>query len=136
MTIKEWLNRGYKIDLIIKSIEREKRRALQRATYSGTGTGERVKTSSVNSSEERMSIYASYGERLDKEIQKLCAVKLEIFNFISSLENNTHRQLLMLRYIEYQSWEEIAEEMNYSEKWVRTGLHTAALNEAEKSRGV
>ncbi len=136
MAIKEWLNRGYKIDIIIKSIEREKQRALQRATYLGVGTGERFKASSVNDSEERMMIYAQYGERLDNEIKKLCAVKLEIFNLISSLENNTHRQLLMLRYIEYMSWEEISEEMHYSEKWVRTNLHNAALKEAEKSRGV
>ena len=127
MTVKEWLNRGYKIDREINALLRERERSLTLATKTtAAADGERVQTSRSNSTEARFINYADYTKLIDKRIDELYAIKREIITAVNRVGDNTLRQLLIHRYIEFMRWEKIAEEMHYSRRQV-TRMHGKAL---------
>ena len=128
MTVKEWLNRGYRIDREITALLREQERTLVLATKTTAATdGERVQTSRGNSAEARFINYADYTKLIDERIDELYAIKREIITAINRVGDNTLRQLLIHRYIEFMRWEKIAEEMHYSYVHVVHTLHPRAL---------
>lgn len=133
MPVKDWLNRGYKIDKEINALllEREKAFNLACKVSAPPSDNERVKASAGNGSENRYIKYAEYSRLIDSRIDRLYQVKNEILTVISAVENNTYRTLLILRYVQFKTWEEIAECMGYSDKWLRTYLHKMALNACE-----
>lgn len=52
--------------------------------------------------------------------------RLDIENYIAELENGVESSLLFKRYIEFKTWEQICEEINYS--WMQTyRIHGNAL---------
>ena len=51
---------------------------------------------------------------------------------IDKVENGTYRLLLTLRYIRFMTWEQVAEEMNYSYVHVVYNLHSAALRQVKE----
>ena len=116
MTIKEckeWLSRARKTDEEINALILEQERALTNATSTVAQSGsEKVQTSNVNTSENKFISYAAYSELIDKRIDRLYA---------------TLRTILILRYLNFQTWEMIACKMNYSYKQV-CRLHGKALN--------
>lgn len=114
MTAKQWLNRGYRINEEIDELIKEQKQALLQATSTALGGGEKVQSSNGNTTERRFVNYAAYSETIDKRIDELYAVKNEILTAINSVDDNTLRELLVLRYIKFYTWEEIAEKMNYS----------------------
>lgn len=61
-----------------------------------------------------------------KEIRELEAVRDEIMNAINAVPDETLRQLLEERYINFHSWRQIARNMNYSEDYIYR-LHQDAL---------
>ena len=70
--------------------------------------------------------YAKWVERIvDKEkeinaeIDKLVAVKLEISDYISTIENAEWQSLLRNRYVLCRQWSEVAEAMGYSVSTVK-----------------
>lgn len=131
--VKCWLNRAYKIDKEINNLMHERDKAFDMATSAVNGVGnEKVQTSKTNATEGKYAAYADYELEIDKRIDELYAIKLEIMRVINRVDNNTYRLLLMLRYICFMTWECIAEEMGYSDKWVREKLHSQALKEAKK----
>ena len=56
--------------------------------------------------------------RIDERIDALYAVKAEILETISKLEDSRERLALQLYYIDMKSWEQVAVDMNYS--WRQT----------------
>jgi len=60
------------------------------------------------------------------DIDYLLDLKFKITNEINSLDNDDYKLLLMLRYLNFKTWEEIAVEMNCSYQWVHV-LHGRAL---------
>jgi len=60
------------------------------------------------------------------DIDYLLDLKLKITHQINSLDNDDYKLLLMLRYLNFKTWEEIAVEMNCSYQWVHV-LHGRAL---------
>ena len=56
----------------------------------------------------------------------------EVEDFISSLDNKCHRQVLRYRYLAEMKWEEIGERMNYTPRHVWQFLHPAALRTARQ----
>ena len=127
MTVKEWLNRGYRLDKEINSLMREQKRALELATKTtAPADGEKVQTSNGNTSEARFINYADYKKLIDNRIAELYATKHEIITAIDSVDDNTLRQLLIHRYIEFKHWDSIASEMCYSKRQV-TRMHGKAL---------
>ncbi len=132
MTAKEWLNRGWKLNNEINQLLEAKRKAFELATKAATGTAEeRVQTTKTNTSENRMIRLADYDIEIDRQIDKLVAIKHEILTAISAVEDPTCRALLVARYINFKTWEDIAEDIDKSERWVRTNIHQRALKKME-----
>ena len=114
MTVKEWLNRGYRLDKEINALIREQKRALELATKTTAPADcEKVQTSNGNTSEALFINYADY-------------TKQEIITALDSVGDNILRQLLIHRYIEFKRWDSIAAEMCYSKRQV-TRMHGKAL---------
>ncbi|WP_051171813.1 hypothetical protein [Sporomusa ovata] len=60
------------------------------------------------------------------DIDKLVDLKREIITVIQSVKEPEYQLLLELRYLRYESWEDIAEKMNYSWRNIHY-LHAKAL---------
>lgn len=113
--VKQWLNRAHNIDKEINNLILERDRAFSKATSAVNGaSGEKVQTSAQNSTESKYIAYAEYESEIDRRIDELYEVKKEILWAIKKVENGTYRLLLTLRYIRFMTWEQVAEEMNYS----------------------
>ena len=133
MTTKEWINRGYKLDKEINALLKEQSAALTRATGSTCGTSaERVQTSRRNTTEDRFINYASYSELIDNRIDELYAIKQEILSAINKVDDAVLRTLLIEKYVNFHTWEQIACNMNYSYVHVVHNLHPKALNAISK----
>ncbi len=57
-------------------------------------------------------------EEINRDVDALVDLKMEIIGVIRSVEKKEYRVLLELRYLCFKSWEDIAAEMNYSVRWV------------------
>ena len=133
MTTKEWLSRGWRIDREIRELEQAQVEALALATRTTAGTdGERVDGGGDNSSERAMVAYADkaaeYAALIEEKIRELVSIKLEIIRAVKRVENPTLRAVLMARYVNFKTWEQIAVEMSYSYMHV-CRLHGRALAE-------
>lgn len=131
MTIKEckeWLLRARKTDEEINALILEQERALTKATSTvARSDSEKVQTSNVNTSENKFVSYAAYSELIDKRIDRLYEIKKEILENVNKLDDATLRTILILRYLNFQTWEMIACRIHYSYKQV-CRLHGKALN--------
>lgn len=129
MTIKEWLNRAHQLDKEIKALLNERNSMFDKATGVNYDTkNEKVQTSIRNTTEDRFVNYAAYSQLIDKRIDKLYAVKLEIISAINKVDDTILRTLLIEKYINFKTWERIASDMNYSYVHVVHNLHPKALN--------
>ena len=128
MTAKEWLNRGRHLDKEINQLLEDQQNALNSACGSAVSYGgDKVQASKTNSAERKFIAYADYSIEIDKRVDELYAVKCEIKAAINRVDNPLLRALLLARYVNMKTWEQIAEELDYSDKWVRTKLHSKAL---------
>ncbi|MDD4608959.1 MAG: hypothetical protein PHY71_02245 [Bacteroidaceae bacterium] len=98
----------------------------------------------VNTENERVQSSGS-GDSMASLVAKICDMKIMIMEkrslaldklqqverVIAEVENKDYRQLLHRRYIEGNTWEKIAVEMNYSYQWI-CKLHGRALPEIER----
>ena len=133
MTAKDWLERGWKLQMQIQQLSDEKEKAFCLACgASDRPQGEKVQTGKNNVQEYRMVSYTDYSIKLTQRLCELCTVKLEIEEAIERIGDPLLRALLIARYINMKPWEQIAEELEYSDKWTRTGLHARALLEMEQ----
>lgn len=133
MTTKEWLSRGWRIDREITELEQAQQEALALATRTTAGTdGERVDGGGGNRSERAMVAYADkaaeYAALIEGKIRELVGIKTEIIRAVGRMENPTLRAVLMARYVNFKTWEQIAVDMHYTYQWVCT-LHGRALRE-------
>lgn len=117
MTAKEYLNQAYFIDKQIKS--KLKKAEMLRASLYGKGVSyENTGSSSPNSSGDSLgravAKVVDYEREADMMIDKLIELRLEIESAISELSDDAERTLLEKRYLFFESWEQIAIDMNYS----------------------
>ena len=127
MTIKEWLNRVRLLDLQINKLLAEWDSVFDLAVKAtGSIQKDKVQTSKKNTSERIYVKYISYTEEIDKRVDELVEIKHEILSAINEVEDPTLRTLLQLRYINFETWEQIAIDMNYSYMRV-CRLHGKAL---------
>jgi DNA-directed RNA polymerase specialized sigma24 family protein len=68
---------------------------------------------------------------LKEELDEYISLKAEAIRLINSLPDSRHRLVLMHRYINGHTWEQIAVCMHYTYQWVHC-LHGKALREFEK----
>lgn len=124
---KEFLSRYLKVLAEEKDIREEiayweskaqKVTASWSAVTSGGKGSDKVQTGAIKVAELRESL-------MDK-INQLAAVRIEIERAIGTVQDDTQRRLLRLRYIKGMTWERIAVEMHYGYQWV-CKLHGRAL---------
>ena len=70
--------------------------------------------------------YVEVGEEITRELQKLHRMRREIRYIISTLEDDILQTLMLYRYIDGMTFEQIAVKMNFSWRWTIT-LHGRAL---------
>ena len=94
-------------------------------------------TPKVESSEEQDKLAATVAKIVDlkkalrEELDEYISLKAEAIRLINSMPDSRHRLVLMHRYINGQTWEQIAVCMHYTYQWVHC-LHGKALREFEK----
>lgn len=128
MTPKEYLSQYGAIERNIRRMEEEKERCRQRAlnitpNYEPTITGKGSVSDPVGQAIEKM---AFWEEKIIAEIDRLYDLRTEIEAVIGAVPDPVQRELLERRYIQLQSLERIAVEMNYSYVHVKR-LHGWAL---------
>lgn len=126
MTAKEWLNRGYQLDAEIDQLEAAKRTMLDMLTNTTPNYGGEVVSGTRNP--HKYDTYVEYCECIDKRIDELVGIKEEIQEVIALVPNTMQRAVLIGRYLNFKSWEQIAYELNYSYQRVFQ-VHKKALQE-------
>lgn len=129
MTPKEWLNRGYRLDAEINQLEQAKRNMLDTITNTTPNYGGEVVSGTRNP--HKYDAYVEYCEKIDRRIDALYAIKEEIQDAIAMVSDNTQRIVLISRYINFYTWEQIAVKLNYSRQGVLK-IHTSALKSIDE----
>ena len=132
MTVKNWLNRGYRLRNSIKALEKAKSDAWDMATSTTTALGEKVQESRGNSTENKLTAYLDYTNRIETDITKLLVIMGEIERVIMQVDDNVLRELLIHRYLNFETWESIAEQMHYSYVHIVHNLHSKALKKVKE----
>lgn len=127
MTTKEWLMRGWKIDKEINSLIEARDRIYERTLGGAVGYGEKVQSSRQNAEENLRITYMAYTEKINNRIKELNEIKTEIITVINNVQSSTLRTLLIERYINYKTWEQIEEILGYSYVHIVHRLHPKAL---------
>lgn len=118
MTAKEYLQQAYIIDKKIK-LDTEKLEAARSALCGKTVCYDRDGSKPVpqgNGTENAVLRVLELEERLNKEIDRLTEKRQEIEQAVNAVPDEVQREVLTRRYLLYQKWGEIAEEMNYSKR--------------------
>lgn len=129
MTTKEWLKRARILDKEINQLIIAKQEAFERAIGSGIDPSkEYVQGGEGNGTEVKLIRLADYELMLDEKIDKMVAIKEEIIRAIDKVDNGIYRTILLAYYVNCKTWEQVAEDMRYSVRWVHT-IHGRALKE-------
>ena len=95
--------------------------------------GERVQSSG---SQQKMGDcvvkIADLRTKIDNEITELLALRREAREMLCNIKDAECITLLHKRYFLFETWENIAVEMNYTYQWVSDGLHKKALAQFQK----
>lgn len=82
------------------------------------------------SGQSDLSGYAAELDMLERDLEKEMYSRIKLYDEISgqikNVKNKSEQDVLYYRYIKGLSWWEIAEKMNYSERWIHK-LHGKAL---------
>lgn len=116
MNAKQFLSRGRWIEREITALMRTRDETRDRLTHITQNYDSDGAQSTKDPHKFDALIELEY--RLDERIDELCAVKTEILDTISKLEDSRERLALQLYYIDMKSWEQVAVELNYS--WRQT----------------
>lgn len=129
MTSKVWLSRGRNIDREINALLS----ALDEARARAESVTQRITGDTVQGSKDphKYDRLVELENEIDQRVDELYAVKLEIITATAKLTDNRLRELLVRRYVENKSFEQIAVDMGYS--WRQTcRLHGDALVKMEE----
>lgn len=136
MNVEEWLLSIRSSDREIRELQHEYRRAVERATnITAEPMSDRVMYSPRNSSEEKFVEAAGYAELIRQKINESEHLICEAFKLINSLGNAKHRMILRMYYLDGMTWEEVAEKMDMSTRYVSGKLKRQALEMLETLRG-
>lgn len=125
MTAKQWLSRGRGIDRELDALIRVRQETYDRLTSITPGGGEGVSGTKDPHKFDRL---AELDEMIQTRFEELLGIKTEILHAINTLQDSRLRQVMIGRYVELRTWEEIAETMHYSRPQV-TRFHGYALAE-------
>ena len=128
MTAKEYLRQLSRKDARINALVERQRRCRElaerrTAVYRDTPGGGRRCSSSV---EEYVAKIIDLEREIDRRIDEYVDLTREIEAAIDRIPDGRYRDVLRFRYVNGWTWEKIADEMGYDERWVRR-LHGWAL---------
>nr|DAS18940.1 MAG TPA: Protein of unknown function (DUF1492) [Caudoviricetes sp.] len=128
-TSKEWLLRGWKVNKEIGALieAQASLKAQAKRCTSTIGAVPGAKTQTPHGNERFIVSYLQLEEKINSKIDELVNIKMEILAAIESVNVSELRALLIYRYIDFKTWEEIAYKMNYSYHYVKKELHIKAL---------
>lgn len=114
MTKKEYLKKGYRINLEIET----KKEVLEELKSNLDGLqaiklAEKVQGGPIKDDSGIVNKMNKIIE-MEKDLNELCNFQIKLSQTIDKMENTNERAVLRLRYILNQTWEEIAEKMGYS----------------------
>ena len=133
MTAKEYLQQAYQIH---RSIQARKQQVVRLREIAECATSianaARVSGTPARSKvESTVCRIADLQAMIQQDLCRLAEKYEEIQRIIDKVEDDTCRNILSLRYLSFLTWEEIAEKMNYSYKWVHV-LHGKALEKVKE----
>ena len=128
LTIQTWLDGYIFYEKMVKELERKKHEALQDAIrITSCPKSAAVQQSRGNSTENRNVRYIDKIDRLNAQIIEMQEYMNAVDSAVATVKTGKYRMLLQLKYIEGESWEDVAEALDMSVKWVRGELHDRAL---------
>ncbi len=98
-------------------------------------SGIKVQTTPSPKMQESIDHLVSLEEEISGEIMEMELKKEKIVSQINHLKIPVHIQILKLRYIDFLSWDEIADQTKYSPRQVYC-LHGKALREFQKENKI
>ena len=129
--VKYYLNQVYKIEKMLKMLEREYNQKVKEIDNISISNSE-IKLNSIASKVENkvIELLALENDIKECKIKKEVAID-EISKVIDKVDDETLKKLLKLRYLEFRKWDSIAEILNYSEQHTHR-LHNKALKIIDK----
>ncbi len=133
MTAKEYLGKAYRLDQRINSKLDQVASLNELATKATSTLSDMPKNPNKASStmENTICKIIDLQDEINKDIDRLVDLKTEIVTTIKNIENKEYQTLLEKRYLCFDTWEQIAVDMNYSIRWVHN-IHGKALKELSK----
>jgi hypothetical protein len=135
LTAKEYLSQAYRIDQRINSKLGQVQSLRDLATKATATLSDMPRSASPN--HHRMEDFITKALDLESEInadlQHLIDLKHEIVTVVKCVEAPDLQTILELRYLCFQSWEEISVSLHLDIRWVHR-LHNRALNEVDAIR--
>lgn len=132
MNAKQYLKQAYRLNELIKNNQQELDE-LQELSTNLPGTD--YSKDRIQSSPSGDATYVRIVEKIvelekiiQKDIEELLSLKLEIRNVINEIDDNEHKLLLMCRYLNFMTWDDICEKMNVSSRTVHRIHGNALLN--------
>lgn len=117
MTAKQYLMRAWHIDRRIDRLIEERDR-LESTLTRGVGQLTGMPRGGGHDWTDTAIRVADLTARIGEEIRALCAIKREVSEAIDQVEDKRAREVLTLRYRNYMTWDQIAEELHYTDRWV------------------
>ena len=129
MTTKEYLNQYKRMMEEVRCLDVEIEELWTQLT-SATSSNDGMPKGTVQ--DRQTKLHAIMADKLQtKRSKKQVAEEImaEVLQTIDRVTDPNHRQLLFERYIQDKEWKDIAEDISYTEEYVRGELHGKALNE-------
>ena len=128
MDVKEYLSQAYRIDQRINS-KLEQVMSLRALLGKATGTltgAPKAATPNPHSMEDTICKMVDMEHEINADIDTLVDLKTEIMTCIKRVENPEYQTLLELRYLCFKPWEEIADQLGYTQRHMLR-MHDLAL---------
>lgn len=129
MTTKEYLNQYKRMMEEVRCLDVEIEELWTQLT-SATSNNDGMPKGTVQ--DRQTKLHAIMADKLQtKRSKKQVAeeVMAEVLETIDKVTDPNHRQLLFERYIQDKEWKDIADDISYTEEYVRGELHGKALND-------
>lgn len=133
MNAKEYLKQAFYLDKRINSKLEQVESLNALATKANTTLSDMPKSPNRGTSrlEDTIVKIIDLQEEINRDIDRLVDLKKEIANSIYSLKDKEEQTVLEKRYLCFNSWEQIAVDMNYSIQYCYN-IHRNALKKVDK----
>ncbi|MDE7105300.1 MAG: DUF1492 domain-containing protein [Ruminococcus sp.] len=134
MTAKEYLGQAYHIDERIESklMQIESLKSLATRVTSVFSDMPHSSTPDNHRLEKIIADIIDLENEILNDVNELVDSKREVNSVINSVENPEHRTLLEMRYLSFQTWEQIAVKLGYDSRHIRR-IHGNALQKIKIS---